>query len=110
METSIQSITEFLATVPGFAALNPDQRQRVAQQIQPLRYPLGRTLLIHKYLPTHLYIVYKGQVRLIGHDPRTHSPETLTMVNPGDTIGQVGLLRQVACETAIAPSTPSASP
>ncbi|NJM66107.1 MAG: type I secretion system permease/ATPase [Acaryochloris sp. RU_4_1] len=102
METNPPLIAEFLATVPGFAVLSETQRQNIAHHLQPLRYPLGRTLLIHDYLPTHLYLVYKGQVRLIGHDPRTDTPETLSILQPGDAIGHLGLLRQVPCETAIA--------
>jgi ATP-binding cassette, subfamily B, bacterial HlyB/CyaB len=102
METSTQTIAQFLLSVPGFAELSQGQRESLALQLQPLRYPLGRTILLHQNQPTHLYIVYKGQVRLIGHDPRTDSPETLQMLKPGDTIGHLGLMRQVPCETAIA--------
>jgi ATP-binding cassette, subfamily B, bacterial HlyB/CyaB len=102
METSIRAIAEFLQQVPGFAALSNAQRENIALQMQPLRYPLGRTILLHQNLPTHLYIIYKGQARLIGQDPRTDSPETLQMIKPGDTVGHIGLIRQMPCETAIA--------
>jgi ATP-binding cassette, subfamily B, bacterial HlyB/CyaB len=102
METSILSMADFLETVAGFKALSAAQREAIAAQMQPLRYPLGRTLLIHHTLPTHLYLIYSGQVRLIGYDPRTETPATLKLLGPGETVGSLGLIRQHPCETAIA--------
>jgi hypothetical protein len=58
--------------------------------------------LIRDTLPTHLYVIYSGQVRLIGYDPRTESPVTLRLLGPGETIGSLGLIRHQPCETAIA--------
>jgi Cyclic nucleotide-binding domain/Peptidase C39 family len=102
METSLLSIADFLETVVGFKALSAAQREAIAAQMQPLRYPLGRTVLIHHTLPTHLYLIYSGQVRLIGYDPRTESPATLRLLEPGETVGSLGLIRQHPCETVIA--------
>jgi ATP-binding cassette, subfamily B, bacterial HlyB/CyaB len=102
METSTLSMADFLETVAGFKALTSAQQEAIAAQMQPLRYPLGRTVLIRDTLPTHLYIIYSGQVRLIGYDPRTESPATLRLLEPGETVGSLGLMRQQPCETAIA--------
>jgi ATP-binding cassette, subfamily B, bacterial HlyB/CyaB len=102
METVVLPISEFLATVPGFATLAPAQLEKLASKIQPLRYPLGRAILIQQNLPTHIYLIYQGQVRLLGHDPRTDTPTTLTLLEPGDIVGHMGLIRQHPCETAIA--------
>lgn len=102
METSTLPIADFLETVIGFRALSTAQRVAVASHIQPLRYPLGRTIIINHTLPTHLHLIYSGQVRLLGYDPRTETPITLKTLGVGETIGGLGLVRQYACETAIA--------
>ena len=41
-------------------------------------------------------------MRLLGYDPQTQMPITLKLLQPGAIIGEIGLLRDVACETAIA--------
>jgi ATP-binding cassette, subfamily B, bacterial HlyB/CyaB len=91
-----------LSTVPGFETLSEDKLERLAQQFQPLRYPMGRALLTAKALPTQFLLIYQGQVRLLGYDPRTESPQTLQLLGPGDAVGWLGLVRNHACETAIA--------
>lgn len=41
-------------------------------------------------------------MRLLGYDPQTQMPITLKLLQPGEIIGEISLLRDVACETAIA--------
>jgi ATP-binding cassette, subfamily B, bacterial HlyB/CyaB len=91
-----------LSTVPGFETLSEEKLERLAQQFQPLRYPMGRALLTTKALPTQFLLIYQGQVRLLGYDPRTESPQTLQLLGAGDAVGWMGLVRNHACETAIA--------
>jgi ATP-binding cassette, subfamily B, bacterial HlyB/CyaB len=71
-----------LSTVPGFETLSEAKLERLAQQFQPLRYPIGRALLTTKALPTQFLLIYQGQVRLLGYDPRTESPQTLQLLGP----------------------------
>lgn len=95
-------ISLFLKTVPGFDQLSDAKLEQVAQQFQPLRYPIGRTIFTAKTLPTQFLIVYQGQVRLMGYDPRTETPLTLQLLEPGAAVGWLGLLCDRPIETAIA--------
>jgi ATP-binding cassette, subfamily B, bacterial HlyB/CyaB len=104
-ETSGQpliALTSFLKTVPGFDKLSDQKLQQLSQQFKPLRYPMGRAIFTNKLLPTQFSIIYQGQVRLIGYDPRTGNPLTLQFLEPGETVGWLGLLCDRPMETAIA--------
>lgn len=52
--------------------------------------------------PDSVIIIYQGKGRLLGYDPRTSIPITLELLEPGAILGEISLLREVACETAIA--------
>ncbi len=95
-------IDDFLKKIPGFSNLSSDTLDRLAAEIQPLRYPIGRALLTPQTQPTHLFLIYAGQVRLLGYDPRTSAPITLQMLEPGECVGWLSLLRNRPSETAIA--------
>jgi ATP-binding cassette, subfamily B, bacterial HlyB/CyaB len=96
------ALTSFLKTVPGFDKLADRKIEQVAQQFQPLRYPMGRAIFTNKLLPTQFSIIYQGQVRLIGYDPRTGNPLTLQFLEQGESVGWLGLLCDRPIETAIA--------
>ena len=102
MKPPIAPIVDFLKQSPGFAELSDVKLGSLAEQCQPLRYPIGRTILTAKSLPAHIHLIYKGQVRLLGYDPRTQTPLTLQRLEQGAAIGWMGLVRQHPCETAIA--------
>jgi ATP-binding cassette subfamily B protein len=63
---------------------------------------MGQAILVREKMPTQVAIVYQGQARLIGYDPRTQTPITLKLLEPGEVLGWVGLVRGVPCETVIA--------
>lgn len=96
------SVQEFLATVDPFNQLSQDGLARVTEQFQLLRYRIGQAVLVRDRLPNQVSILYQGQIRLLGYDPRTQKPVTLALLQPGAIIGWIGLVRGVACETAIA--------
>jgi ATP-binding cassette, subfamily B, bacterial HlyB/CyaB len=96
------ALPQFLKTVSGFGKLSDAKLAQLAQQFQPLRYPMGRALFTAKALPTQFSIIYQGQVRLLGYDPRTDAPVTLKLLESGDAVGWLGLLCNRAYETAIA--------
>jgi ATP-binding cassette, subfamily B, bacterial HlyB/CyaB len=96
------ALPQFLKTVPGFGKLSDAKLAQLAQQFQPLRYPMGRALFTAKAIPTQFSIIYQGQVRLLGYDPRTEAPVTLKLLEPGDSVGWLGLLCNRPYETAIA--------
>jgi ATP-binding cassette subfamily B protein len=93
---------EFLNQTPPFAQLDPEVIAGIAPKVQPWRFRMGQVILMRGKLATHLIILLEGQVRLLGYDPRNQMPVTLFLLQPGDSFGAVDLIRQVACETAIA--------
>jgi ATP-binding cassette, subfamily B, bacterial HlyB/CyaB len=93
---------DFLKTLPGFSALSSKVLERVLADVQPLRYPIGRAILAPQTQPTHLILVYAGQIRLLGYDPRTSAPITLQLLESRESVGWLGLLRNRPSETAIA--------
>lgn len=95
-------IQEFLLTIAPFDRLPQAALARLAERSQLLRYRMGQAVLIRDKMPAQIHILYEGQVRLLGYDPRTDRPITLKLMNPGDVLGWVGLVRGVPCETAIA--------
>ena len=100
--TSSNRIQAALAQTVLFEQLSAATLQELASKCQLLRYRIGQTLLIRDQMPTHVSIIYQGKARLLGHDLRTQTPVTLQLVEPGEVLGWAGLVRKVACETAIA--------
>ncbi|MDX2216138.1 MAG: peptidase domain-containing ABC transporter [Oculatellaceae cyanobacterium bins.114] len=96
------TVLEFLATVPPFDLLSADALAALAEQLQLLRYRMGQAMLVRDKMPAQLNIIYEGQARQLGYDPRTQRPVTLGLAQPGAILGWVGLVRGVPCETAIA--------
>ena len=92
----------FLAETSHFGQLSSHTLALWSQRFELLRYRMGQPILVREKLPTQLSIVYEGQVRLIGYDPRNNMPLSLKILNPGDMVGWEGLIRQVPCETVIA--------
>ena len=96
------SVQDFLATIPPFDQLSPNALSYVTERFQLLRYRMGQAVLVRDRLPNQICVLYQGQIRLLGYDPRTEKPVTLQLLQPGDILGWVGLVRGVPCETAIA--------
>jgi ATP-binding cassette subfamily B protein len=93
---------EFITTLEGFDHLPDAAIANLSEQLQAWRYRIGQKIIGKESLPDHITIIYEGQVRLLGYDPQTQMPITLKLLQPGEIIGEIGLLRDVACETAIA--------
>ncbi|TAE61748.1 MAG: type I secretion system permease/ATPase [Nostocales cyanobacterium] len=102
MTYSNQAFSEFLAKLPGFEQLSVSERNNLLSQQQALRYRIGQKIISKEKLPDRIAILYEGKVRLLGYDPQTQLPVTLKILEPGAVIGEISLLRQIACETAIA--------
>ncbi|MBN3870011.1 peptidase domain-containing ABC transporter [Nostoc sp. JL33] len=96
------TFAEFLTTIEGFDQLPDGAIANLAEQAQAWRYRIGQKIIGKESLPQQITIIYEGQVRLLGYDPQTQMPITLKLLQPGEIIGEIGLLRDVACETAIA--------
>lgn len=95
-------IQDFLAGTSYFDQLSTTVIERLAQRFQLWRYRMGQAILVRENMPTQVSIIYEGQARLLGYDPRTQTPVTLKLLRPGEVLGWAGLVRGVPCETAIA--------
>ncbi|WP_392530627.1 peptidase domain-containing ABC transporter [Nostoc sp. C117] len=93
---------EFLTALEGFDRLPDEAIASISEQLQAWRYRLGQKIIGKESLPEHITILYEGQVRLLGYEPQTQIPTTLKLLQPGEIIGEIGLLRDIPCETAIA--------
>lgn len=99
------SIREFLADLSPFQQLPPSVLNDVANRFQLLRYRMGQSILRHETLPYQIAILMEGQARLLGYRPGSNQfPFTLKILQPGDVLGWIGLMRGIPCETAIASS------
>jgi ATP-binding cassette subfamily B protein len=100
--TYTTSIQEFLAGIYPFDQLSPSARAKLSSQGQLLRYRMGQPIVIREKMPPQISILFQGQARLLGYDPRGSAPITLKLLQPGEIIGWVSVLRGIPCETAIA--------
>lgn len=100
--TYTTTIQDFLAGIYPFDQLSSTARLKLSQTCQLLRYRMGQPIIVREKMPAHIAILYQGQARLLGFDPHRSAPLTLKLLQPGEIIGWVGLLRGVPCETAIA--------
>ncbi|NJO39593.1 MAG: type I secretion system permease/ATPase [Cyanobacteria bacterium CRU_2_1] len=96
------SVQEFLTAISPFDRLSSGSLTYLTDKIQLLRYRMGQAVLVRDKIPAQVSILYEGQVRMLGYDPRTQKPVTLQLLKPGAILGWVGLVRGVPCETAIA--------
>ena len=102
MTYTISTPREFLAELSPFNQLSAATLEKLSERCQLLRYRIGQPILEREEMPYRVAILYEGQVRLLGYDPRTQMPLTLKLLEPGTILGWVGLIRGVPCETAIA--------
>jgi len=100
--TYTTTIQEFLAGISPFDQLSSAALFKLSTQCQLLRYRMGQAILVREKMPAQVAILFEGQARLLGYEPRRPAPVTLKLLQPGEIIGWVGLVRGVPCETAIA--------
>ena len=62
------------------------------------RVDIGQVILRPDELPSNVYLVLKGEVRLLGRSASNNRPITLEKRGPGQLLGWVSLLRGAACE------------
>lgn len=93
---------DFLLQIAPFEQLPPEELANLSQKIQPWRFAMGRVIAMRGQVSSHVVILYEGQARLLGYDPRNQMPVTLELLRSRDIFGWVNLLRGVPCETVIA--------
>ena len=105
MTSLTPSMEEFIAGIYPFNQLPPEAFAKLSAKWQPVRYRLGETILMRDKIPAHIAIIYRGQARLLGYEPRRSQKEvTITKLEPGAILGWASLIREVYTETAIASS------
>jgi ATP-binding cassette, subfamily B, bacterial HlyB/CyaB len=102
MITSNTKIYDFFASLLPFAQLPKEDLAILSEQAQFTRYRMGQTVLMREQMPAQIIIVYSGQVRLLGYNPQNQMPTTLQLLEKGEIMGWAGVVRNKACETAIA--------
>ena len=102
MTVSAFSITDFVVDIQPFNNLPQEALKQLVKQLQPLRYRLGETIVLRNRIPTHVIIICRGQVRLLGYDPRSGKEVTLAKLESKSVVGADSIVRQVYSETAIA--------
>ena len=102
MTATAFSIAEFISDIQPFNTLPTDTLNQLVNELQPLRYRIGETILLRDRIPSHVIIICRGQVRLLGYDPRQETEITLAKLESRSLVGATSLIRQVYSETAIA--------
>ena len=95
-------VEQFLSLVPQFNQLSPEAIADLAPKLKPLRFGVGKVMIMREKMQGQVAIISEGEVRLLGYDPRTKMPTTLDKLKPGQIIGWVNLARGLPCETAMA--------
>ncbi|MDJ0533261.1 MAG: peptidase domain-containing ABC transporter [Xenococcaceae cyanobacterium MO_207.B15] len=95
-------VEQFLSLVPQFNQLPQEEITRLAKNLQPLRYGIGKVMIMREKMQGQVAIISEGEVRILGYDPRTKMPTTVDKLKPGQIIGWINLARNIPCETAMA--------
>ena len=96
------SFQAFIAQLEGFEQLPAEEITNLSKKVQAWRYRIGQKIIGKDKLPEQITIIYEGKVRLLGYHPQTEAPTTLKLLQPGAILGEMSILRQIACETATA--------
>ena len=81
--STAQLVEQFLSLVPQFNQLPPAEITKLAQNLKPLRYGIGKVLIMREKMQGQVAIISEGEVRVLGYDTRTKMPTTLVLVCPG---------------------------
>ena len=102
MTDSQERIVQLLRAVPEFSDATEETVKQIALVAQIVEVRQGQTLLRLNVIETHAFVLLSGTLRLLAKDPFSNEVFTVGRVEPGQVVGIVDLLRQGACEGAIA--------
>ena len=91
-----------LQEVREFAQALPSSVELLADRSELIELRQGQTLLRASLLETHAFVVIEGALRLLAQEPFNKELFSVGRAEAGQLVGIVGLLRQSACEGAIA--------
>jgi HlyB family type I secretion system ABC transporter len=92
----------FLSQIEPFNKLSPNTQVKIAKISQYYRYHVGQPIALRDRFSAQINIVVEGTVRLLGYPTDLATPVTLERLEAGSTIGAIGMIRGVPCESAIA--------
>lgn len=99
---SQSQIQSFLAETSPFDRLSESTLARLIPKCQLLGYRTGQPMFERDKMPTQIAIIYQGQARLLGFEPRGQRQVSLRLAGAREVLGWTGLVRGTPCETAIA--------
>ena len=102
MNSTLATPEAFLAQIAPFDRLAPETQARLAEIAQYYRYHVGQPIALRDRLPAQINLVVEGTVRLLGYPSEHTAPITLERLTTGGTIGVIGAIRGLPCESAIA--------
>ena len=91
-----------ITEIQPFNTLPEEALNQLVERLEPIRYRLGEKLLLPNRIPTHVLIICRGQVRLLGYDICRETEVTLAKLESKSLVGASSLIREVYSETAIA--------
>ena len=97
----ISKIRSQISSQLPFSLLEPIQLESWLQESTLANFKVGQRLLRPDEINSHLYLVVKGTIRLVGCDPSSKSTISLCKRGPGQLIGWVSLLRSAPTEHVI---------
>jgi len=91
-----------LHSVPALAEASKKSLEQLAEASEEISLSQGQTLLRAGTIETHAFLLLDGALRLLAEDPFSKDLFTVGRLDAVELIGVVDLLRQGACEAAIA--------
>src|SRR5437762_11571751 len=88
---SLSEEAQSLARVPLFKRLEPDELEKLAEEIDQVNYPAGETIFNEHDRGDALYILEEGSVRIWVYDEDVKEV-TLAQLKPGDFFGELAVL------------------
>ena len=67
-------VEQFLTLVPQFNHLPQNEISQLATKLQPLRFGVGKVMVMKDKMQGQVAIISEGEVRVLGYDPRTKMP------------------------------------
>src|SRR5437588_8181022 len=89
--TNLSDEAQSLARVPLFKRLEPQELEKLAEEIDQVNYPAGETIFNEHDRGDALYILEEGSVRIWVYDDDV-KPVTLAELKPGDFFGELAVL------------------
>lgn len=96
--SALRSIRQQIANQHPYNLLEQDHLDDFLHSFQLFKYAPGQVLLRPDELPSSVFLILHGKVRMLAKNPDTNEPITLALRGSGQLFGWVSLLRGDPCE------------